>query len=114
MIKFMTNLMTNRSIRVLLIEDNPGDARLVREALNYAESRGIELVHAEKLAEGAALLVRSDFDAILLDLSLPDSQGLNTLRSLRRGADTCQSSSSLGWPTSAWPSTRWPKVPRTT
>lgn len=83
MLKFMTNLMTNRSIRVLLIEDNPGDARLVREALNYVESRGIELVHAEKLAEGAALLVRSDFDAILLDLSLPDSQGLNTLRSLR-------------------------------
>ena len=83
MLKFMTNLMTNRSIRVLLIEDNPGDARLVREALNYAESRGIELMHAEKLAEGAALLERSDFDAILLDLSLPDSQGLNTLRSLR-------------------------------
>ena len=106
--------MIKRSVRILLIEDNPGDALLVREALNDMEPRGFELAHAGQLADGAALLDGGDFDAILLDLSLPDSQGLNTLRTLRRGPDTCRSSSSAGWPTRPWPSTRWPKVPRTT
>jgi signal transduction histidine kinase/CheY-like chemotaxis protein len=67
-------------LRVLLVEDNPDDTDLLRESL--ADSRGEPvLVDAvETLGEGLAHLARSPVDLLLLDLSLPDSQGLETLR----------------------------------
>jgi signal transduction histidine kinase len=66
-------------IRVLLIEDNPLDADLLRE--NLAESRGerVALVAVETLREGIVHLERGAVDLLLLDLSLPDSQGLETV-----------------------------------
>jgi PAS domain S-box-containing protein len=64
-------------IKVLLVEDNPGDARLVQEALRNA-STTIELVRAESLATGLARLAAHPYQAVLLDLSLPDSSGLET------------------------------------
>lgn len=67
-------------IRILLVEDNPGDARLVEEALADGRFGIFALTHAEKLSDGVALLHQQTFDAILLDLSLPDSSGLDTLR----------------------------------
>ncbi len=62
---------------VLLIEDNPGDARLIREMLS--EISGFALIHADRLSIGLAMLAEQPIDVILLDLNLPDSDGMETL-----------------------------------
>ncbi len=71
--------------RVLLVEDNPGDARLVREALRDA-GEGFELAIEETLAGALGRLGAGAADVVLLDLSLPDSAGLDTVTRLRAGA----------------------------
>ena len=71
-----------RSIRVLLIEDNPGDARLVRELLTEEGDR-FEIVLAGSLRDARDQLAAEAFDVVLLDLSLPDSQGFGTISSIR-------------------------------
>jgi serine phosphatase RsbU (regulator of sigma subunit) len=65
-------------LRVLLIEDDPGDAYLVRDLLESG-SRDFGVTWVHDIAEATAALARSDFDCALLDLGLPDSQGLDTL-----------------------------------
>ena len=72
--------MATKAIRVLLIEDNEGDARLVRSFLEEQKSVPIELDHVRYLSAGLARLTRNQFDAVLLDLRLPDSTGLDTFR----------------------------------
>ena len=72
-------------IKILLIEDNPGDARLIREALSTA-GEATEVQCADRLAKGLELLEHDRFDAVLLDLSLPDSRGLSTFEQLHRRA----------------------------
>jgi diguanylate cyclase (GGDEF)-like protein len=62
---------------VLLIEDNPGDARLIREML-AEDASAFRLSHADRLSRGIELLARQDTDLVLLDLSLPDSHGIET------------------------------------
>ena len=79
--------MEDRPIKVLLIEDNPGDARLIREFL-YEAGSGYELEHVETLSSGIERLEKGNLDIVLLDLRLPDSQGLNTLYSLHEKAST--------------------------
>jgi len=74
--------------RVLLIEDNPGDAHLIRKMLNTANTSeaftgGFDLIHAECLTGGLELLRNEQFTIILLDLGLPESKGLDTLAGLR-------------------------------
>lgn len=65
-------------MKILLIEDNPGDVRLVREMLK--ETPGdFTLDFAETLASGLEFLSINEVDAVLLDLGLPDSRGLETL-----------------------------------
>ena len=71
--------MTRRVLRALVVEDNPGDVRLVREALRDAPEFGLELQAAASLAEALERGGRGDFDVVLLDLGLPDSVGLATL-----------------------------------
>jgi len=71
--------MSDSVTRVLLIEDNPDDACLLREALNEAREAHIDLVHVGHLDEAAKLLRQETFQVILLDLSLPDSQGIETV-----------------------------------
>ena len=66
-------------IRVLLVEDNRGDARLIGETLAGVRSAQFELAHVERLTEALERLRQERFDVILLDLLLPDSQGLDTL-----------------------------------
>jgi diguanylate cyclase (GGDEF)-like protein len=63
---------------VLLIEDNAGDARLIREMLAEDESHPFRLAHAERLSRGIELLAQNKTDLVLLDLSLPDSHGIDT------------------------------------
>lgn len=66
-------------IRVLIIEDNPGDARLIQELLHEGPSNRFEFEEASRLTEGLRLLNEKDFDVVLLDLGLPDSRGIDTL-----------------------------------
>ncbi len=66
------------TIRVLLIEDNPGDSRLIREMIVDAGDSFVQLECVDRLGTGLERLAMGGFDALLLDLSLPDSQGLAT------------------------------------
>jgi diguanylate cyclase (GGDEF)-like protein len=72
------------AIKVLLVEDTPGDARLAAEFLG--ELSGFELTHVERLSEATATLGKGGFDAVLLDLMLPDSSGLATVSSVHERA----------------------------
>ncbi len=71
--------MDNELIRLLLIEDNPGDARLVQEALSEARGVSFRVFSADRLTTGLQLLSEQTVDVLLLDLGLPDSQGLDTV-----------------------------------
>jgi diguanylate cyclase (GGDEF)-like protein/PAS domain S-box-containing protein len=73
--------MSKRPIKqLLLIEDNAGDARLIREMFNEHGALDIELVRATTMSEAEAQLSQRMFDIMLLDLGLPDSQGLDAVR----------------------------------
>ena len=70
--------MPDSPMKILLIEDNPGDARLIREMLADAGGQGFAIEWVSRLAEGLERLGRGGIDLVLLDLGLPDSQGLDT------------------------------------
>lgn len=70
--------MTRAPIKVLLVEDNPGDARLIREMLAEAGEGQFVITHVERLGDAFHRLDEEHDDVILLDLSLPDSHGLET------------------------------------
>lgn len=74
--------MNNATVKVVLVEDNPTDARLLRGFLLKAGSILFDLVHLEQLSEAIEYLSLNSCDIILLDLSLPDSHGLDTLREM--------------------------------
>ncbi len=74
------------TLRILLVEDNPGDARMVRETLASQSIVRFEVILASRLGEGLICLNGEQFDAVLLDLSLPDARGLDTLARMRRRA----------------------------
>lgn len=71
--------MDSATIKILLVEDNPADADLLSEFLDEADETQWSLVHVEKLKEALQTLRENHFDVILLDLSLPDKQGLATV-----------------------------------
>ncbi len=75
--------MAQPELRLLLIEDNPGDADLVQEALASAGGVPFQVHCATALLPGLDRLARGDIDLVLLDLSLPDSQGLDGLNAIR-------------------------------
>lgn len=74
------------TIRVLLVEDNPGDARLIREALRDVSASPFELTHVDRLSAAFERLDEGGHDVLLLDLSLPDSKGLETVARAREHA----------------------------
>jgi len=74
--------MTAMPIRVLLLEDNPGDARLVQAALAEYALREFAVTWVERLADALVRLGVEPFDAVLCDLSLPDSTGMATPRTI--------------------------------
>lgn len=67
------------SVKILLIEDNLAEARLLQEYLKQANSQDYSLVHVQRLYEGLKAITLNKFDVILLDLTLPDSVGLSSL-----------------------------------
>jgi diguanylate cyclase (GGDEF)-like protein len=71
------------ALRVLSIEDNPGDAILVREMLRDASPDGFALENADRLSTAVASLLKGSVDCVLLDLSLPDAEGLEALAQVR-------------------------------
>ena len=75
--------MADKTLRALLLEDQPGDARLVREALPETPSRPVEVEWCQKLSQAQERLARGGIDVVIADLNLPDSMGLDTLRALR-------------------------------
>ena len=73
--------MSGKSIKILLlVEDNPGDARLLRTMLNEQGARDTELTHVECLGDAEKHLENNAVDIILLDLGLPDANGLGAVR----------------------------------
>ena len=74
--------MEQPTIRVLLIEDNPGDARLIQELLLEAKGGRFETALATRLSEAMERLDKDNFQLILLDLSLPDSRGIATFHKM--------------------------------
>ncbi len=72
--------MTDKPVSILLIEDNPGDRRLIREMLAEAGNVAFDVQYADRLQAAMECLGQNGVEVILLDLGLPDSQGLETLR----------------------------------
>jgi signal transduction histidine kinase len=75
-------------IRVLLVEDNEGDARLTQELLSEVGDKQFTLDFVTRLSSALRRLIKDPFDAVLLDLSLVDTHGLDTLRQVQSAFPT--------------------------
>src|ERR1035441_7402702 len=76
--------MLDRELRILLVEDNLIDARLVQEILANATAQKCRVQRAETLMGALDCACRMDFDVALVDLTLPDCQGLETFMTIQR------------------------------
>lgn len=74
--------MTGNSIKILLIEDSPWDIKLFKELLKEVKNIKFNLKSADRLEIGLKKLKKEKFDVILVDLGLPDSNGMDTLNEL--------------------------------
>jgi signal transduction histidine kinase len=85
--------MKLKNLNILLIEDNPGDARLLSEILTDATHEAstdinFQLDHVDSLQKCLDRLKDNEYDIVLLDLSLPDSQGLSTFEKIQENASS--------------------------
>jgi PAS domain S-box-containing protein len=78
--------MPEKKTKILLVEDNPGDVRLIEEMIKTAGANLYELAVVGTLDGALGRLRQEAFDAIFLDLSLPDSSGLATMKSVQGNA----------------------------
>ena len=76
-------------IKVLLVEDNAGDARLLRELLDEIPNQELELTLTVRLEDALARLDQTDFDIVITDVTLPDSSGLEGFKKLHAAAPKC-------------------------
>lgn len=74
----------DRTLKVLLVEDNPGDVLLVEEMLRSAGEHRVELSSTNRISTAQEILCAQVIDALLLDLGLPDVNGLETLEKIHR------------------------------
>ena len=72
--------MKHRPLQVLVVEDNAGDARLLREMFSKEPPGSFELTHLLRMSEAVVHLAKGGVDIILLDMGLPDGHGLDTVR----------------------------------
>jgi len=79
----MKNTKLDNSLKILLVEDSPTDASLLREGIFLSSTRDISVTIAASLQQAANYCKNNRFDAALLDLTLPDSSGLETVRLAR-------------------------------
>ncbi|MBC8412402.1 MAG: GGDEF domain-containing response regulator [Nitrospira sp.] len=82
----MITKTAGRSINILLVEDNPGDIRLFRENISEVYDTSYMISHAGRLSETLRTLDESSPDVVILDLTLPDSDGYNTFINVRMHA----------------------------
>ena len=75
-----------KPVRLLLVEDNPGDARLLQEELREVASARFEVRHVTRMAEALAAVGEPWVDVVLLDLSLPDGHGLSNIERVVQAA----------------------------
>ncbi len=68
---------------ILLIEDNPADVEMIRELLSHQKGSSFDIICADRFSAAKPYFAEEGIDIILLDLGLPDSQGLDTLRRVR-------------------------------
>ena len=78
--------VNSKKINILLIEDNPGDTRIIRELLNEAEDFSFNLIYTSNLQDGLRIIEENALDVVLLDLALPDSKGHQTIVRTREKA----------------------------
>jgi|HubBroStandDraft_4_1064222.scaffolds.fasta_scaffold00030_15 signal transduction histidine kinase len=78
--------MKENALQVLLIEDNAGDARLIREMFSNEGPGSFELTHLLRMSEAESHLSKRGVDIMLLDMGLPDGHGLETVRRARAAA----------------------------
>jgi signal transduction histidine kinase len=72
-----------KALRVLLVEDNAGDARLLREMFSKEKAGSFELTHKTRMSEAEVHLAGGGVDVVLIDMGLPDGQGIENLRRAR-------------------------------
>src|ERR1700686_984966 len=72
--------MKEKALQVLLVEDNAGDARLLREMFGKERPDSFELTHLLRMSEAEIHLAKGGVDIVLLDMGLPDEHGLDTVR----------------------------------
>jgi signal transduction histidine kinase len=70
-------------LRVLVVEDNAGDARLLREMFSKEKAGSFEVTHLLRISEALVHLAKTKVDIVLLDMGLPDGHGLETVRRTR-------------------------------
>lgn len=75
--------MGKSSVKVLLVEDNMNDARIVQEMLQGMPNRPFELTHVESLVEALHQMVEENYDVALVDLTLPEAHGMSILDHLQ-------------------------------
>jgi len=78
--------INSRKFNILLIEDNLGDTRLIQEILNEADNFSFNLIFARNLSDGLRFIEEAVLDVVLLDLTLPDSKGFQTIVRIREKA----------------------------
>jgi len=79
-----TTVVSDKPIVILLIEDSPADAKLFEHTLQQAEdSDRYWLVHVKRLAKASKMIQRDHFDVVVLDLSLPDSYGIDSVNTIQ-------------------------------
>ena len=76
--------MSSEPLHILLVEDNPGDVRLLREMFATERPDSYEITHMPRLGLALNHLAKGGVDIVLLDLGLPDGEGLDTVRRVRR------------------------------
>jgi signal transduction histidine kinase len=78
--------MKEKALQVLVVEDNAGDVRLLREMFSKEKPGSFELTHLLRMSEAVIHLAKGGVDIVLLDMGLPDGHGLNTVRRVHAAA----------------------------